>query len=386
MKERYRRPRVSAAVIASLATASFGTEALAQTPDVEIHGFASQGFIFTTDNNYLAESERGSFEFSEVGVNLTAPLTDRLRTGVQLFARDLGPIGDYRATVDWFYLDYRWRDWLGLRAGRVKIPFGLYNDIADIDAARPVVLLPQSLYQAGNRDFLLAQTGVELYGYRQLGGAGALDYRLYGGTIFVEVENQPGAPAQVARLNIPYVAGGRLMWETPVEGLRAGGSLQTLRLETDLLLPMNPMLLSVNAPIVLWVGSVEYIRRNWLLAAEYSRWYTDIESSDPMLVPEEETVSERAYAMAAYQFNPWFQASGYYSLLYPDVEDRSGREAQQHDVAVTARFDINLHWLVKLEAHYMHGTAYLSQALNGAPIEDLAANWAVLLAKTTVYF
>ena len=29
----------------------------------------------------------------------------------------------------------------------------------------------------------------------------------------------------------------------------------------------------------------------------------------------------------------------------------------QHDVAATLRFDINSHWLVKLEGHYMTGTA-----------------------------
>src|SRR5688572_13264616 len=126
-------------------------------PLVEIHGFVSQGFIVTTDNDYLAESERGSFEMAEVGINFTRALTDRLRAGVQLFARDLGDIGDYDATVDWFYLDYRWHDRLGLRAGRVKLPFGLYNDTSDIDAARVPILLPQSVYPTQNRNFLLAQ-------------------------------------------------------------------------------------------------------------------------------------------------------------------------------------------------------------------------------------
>ena len=46
--------------------------------------------------------------------------------------------GDYvlNSWADWFDLDYRWKDWLGLRAGRVKLPYGLYNDTSDIDAAR----------------------------------------------------------------------------------------------------------------------------------------------------------------------------------------------------------------------------------------------------------
>ena len=55
--------------------------------------------------------------------------------------------------------DYRFKDWLGIRAGRVKIPFGLYNDSSDVDSARVPILLPQSLYPTLNRDFLLAQTG-----------------------------------------------------------------------------------------------------------------------------------------------------------------------------------------------------------------------------------
>src|SRR5690348_9924310 len=183
---------------------------------LEVHGFISQGFLFTSANNYLADTSRGSFEFSEVGLNLTLPATDRLTLGLQLFTHDLGPIGDYRATFDWYYLDYHWRDWLGIRAGRVKLPFGLYNDISDVDSARTAILLPQSVYPAQNRDFLLAQTGAEVYGYRSLGGAGALDYRLYAGTIFLDIAPQPGSSAAILNLHVPFVAGARVLWEPPI--------------------------------------------------------------------------------------------------------------------------------------------------------------------------
>src|ERR1700753_3437607 len=83
-------------------------------PPLEVHGFVSQGALLSTGNNYLARSKRGSFEFAEVGLNFTAQLTSRLRLGLQLFTQDLGPLGNYQARADWFYLDYRWRDWLGL--------------------------------------------------------------------------------------------------------------------------------------------------------------------------------------------------------------------------------------------------------------------------------
>ena len=49
---------------------------------VEVHGFASQGFILSTQNNYLsANSTNGSFQYSEVGLNFTKALTDNLRMG-----------------------------------------------------------------------------------------------------------------------------------------------------------------------------------------------------------------------------------------------------------------------------------------------------------------
>src|ERR1043166_6898565 len=82
---------------------------------LQVHGFASQGALLTSDNNYLAYTERGSLEFTEAGINFTKPLDDRLSFGLQLFARDLGPGGSYTAAFDWLYLDYRWQDRLRAR-------------------------------------------------------------------------------------------------------------------------------------------------------------------------------------------------------------------------------------------------------------------------------
>ena len=91
--------------------------------------------------------------------------------------------------------------------------------------------------------------------------------------------------------------------------------------------------------------------------------------------------------MASYRISPLFVPGAYYSLLFSDVDSRSVPDAYQHDVAGTLRFDLNPHWLVKLEGHYMHGTAALSSSLNGnAPLGTLAPNWGVLLIKTTAYF
>jgi hypothetical protein len=358
---------------------------------IEIHGFVSQGLIKTTHNNYLAESDRGSFEMAEAGINVTKALGDRLRLGVQLFARDLGPIGDYSAKFDWFYLDYQLTEWLGLRAGRVKLPVGLYNEFSDVDAARVPILLPQSIYSVRSRDYLLAQTGFELYGYRPLPGAGALDYRLYLGTIFLD------APAtissQARNIDIPYVAGGRLLWETPLEGLRTGGSLQILRLDFDYTSPDSPgpppvpgVLGHYKAPVLIWVASAEYAVRDLLLAAEYSRWRVKITADVPVTVPTPIT-SERFYVMAAYRLTPRLSPSVYYSALYSNVDDRDGRDAYQHDLAATLRFDLTANLMAKVEGHLMNGTGDLQSNLNdGRPRLELTETWGLFLLKLTAFF
>jgi hypothetical protein len=373
-----------------------------QEPLVDVHAFVSQGFIKSTGNEFLAKSKRGSFEFTEVGVNLTRSLGENLRVGVQLFTRDLGPIGNYRARFDWFDLDYHFFDWLGVRAGRTKLPYGLYNETSDIDAARVPVLLPQSVYPTASRDTLLAQTGIELYGYVPLGVAGALDYRLYGGTLYLDLGDT--VSNRLAGSEVPYLIGGRALWNTPLLGLSVGGTLQLLRFDATYtpsgpedaglvravrqgLVPgdyVGPI--SFEAPVLLWLGSLEYSVGDLLLASEYGRGWSDIDVTEPAPASAAATTNESFYVMASYRMTPWFDPGLYYSVLFPNVKDRRGREAQQHDVALTLRFDLTEHWLLKAETHYMHGTAGLDATLNGAPKAELEADWGVLLLKTTAYF
>ena len=356
---------------------------------MKVHAFVSQGFILTIGNDYLAEnSTNGSFEFSEVGINFTKNLTDRLRVGIQLFAQDLGPRGNYSAKMDWFYLDYRWQDWLGLRAGRLKIPYGLHNEVQDVDSARVPVLLPPSVYPLQTREILFAQTGAELYGFARLGSFGALDYRLFGGTIFLDADSltPPAAPFELD-FHVPYVVGGRLLWETPLAGLRAGGSVQAVRLDTTVFIPgMDDV--AIENDSLLWVGSLEYGLRDLVLTLEYSRWKAKQRSDNDMISPPIDEQSERGYVMATYRLMPWLQPGAYYSLLFPNIDNREGRENQQHEVALTLRFDINPHWLVKLEGHYMVGTAGLVNPLRINPVDISTADkhWAALFAKTTAYF
>jgi hypothetical protein len=92
--------------------------------------------------------------------------------------------------------------------------------------------------------------------------------------------------------------------------------------------------------------------------------------------------------MLSYRVAPWFTPGAYYSAYYPNVHRRGGRALHQHDVALSFRYDLHPNWLLKLEGHWLEGTAALdNKALNdGKDPKDLEKRWGMLLVKTTAYF
>ena len=110
-------------------------------------------------------------------------------------------------------------------------------------------------------------------------------------------------------------------------------------------------------------------------------------SSLPVALPTTERDSEAFYAMTTYRVLPALEAGAYYSIFNFDVGDNPPKyavpsNAFQRDLAATLRFDINDHWLWKLEGHYMDGTASLPAEFNAKP----DPRWGLFLIRTTVTF
>src|SRR5262249_12351867 len=142
-------------------------------------------------------------------------------------------------------------------------------------------------------------------------------------------------------------------------------------------------------PDTLLVGSAEYTRDDWLFAAEYSRWLTHQRSSVPSLLPTTDSDSERFYGLATRRLSRHFEAGAYSSVANVDANDRGGTDkkkfprgfyAFQRDAAATLRFDLNDHWLWKIEGHFVDGVADLRMSDNPHP----ERYWGLFLVKTTV--
>lgn len=350
---------------------------------IEFHGFISQGFTKSTENNYLNRSVLGSFQFTEVGFNATKKLSDEFNIGFQLFSRDVGRNGSFDAKFDWLYADYYWKDELSIRFGRIKIPLGLYNEYNDVDSGRTSILLPQSIYPFSSRDFLLAHSGFEIYGNVSLGQYGSIEHRLYSGYLHIDIPSYQAST--ITSFDAPYLFGARFMWEPPVEGIKTGISLQKLKFDFDYAIANSKV--AINMPANLALFSFEYELKKVRFALEYGQWDVDIQSSNDSLVSSSHATSERYYFSLRYQISDSFTPGVYYSEKYSDKDDRDGIDKYQKDLAMYARYDINANWLMKLELHKIQGTSDLEPYLNdNKDKSSLNENWNFLVLKTTAYF
>jgi hypothetical protein len=198
---------------------------------VQVHGFASQGFVHTSDNNWLTmnTSSIGSGEFTDFGANASVQITDKFRVGAQIYDRNLGELGRWHPSLDWGLADYRFKPWFGIRGGKVKTALGLYNDTQDLDSLHPFALLPQSVYPTDLRDSTIAHMGGDVYGDIGLKNhLGTLSYTAYAGQ---RKDSQYGGyPYLLQPMPISLTSygglqyGGDLRWATPLKGLLVGAS------------------------------------------------------------------------------------------------------------------------------------------------------------------
>lgn len=338
--------------------------------NLQIHGFATQGFLFSSNNNYLTmDSSRGTLQWTEGAISLTDPLTDNLRFGIQLHMFQMGQVGGPAIEVDWVSGDYKINDQLGFRAGKVKIPEGLYNDSQVVDPLFLWVLLPQCVYPDDNRDFDLAVTGGELYGSAPLGKRGGrLGYRGYAGENRLDANG--GYAQQLAGYGLSFpsppsgkVYGGDVRWATPWRGLMVGTSAQSQNLDgsgPEGTIHMPPALnLSYYA---------EWTKGRLHIAGEY--WRLPLEpvlNVGGTIVPV--PLDQRAwYPMVDYRLTRKLQVGTYYSHYVNKGADTTEPANYSKDWVIAGRYDFNQYFYGKLEGHFQHGNGlgyYASVNPNG---------------------
>jgi hypothetical protein len=387
---------------------------------LQINGFVSQGYLDSSDNNFLdPKSKDGTFRISEVGLTFNAPLTEKLHIGTQALYRILGEDEDFG--IDWAYGDYRFTDWFGMRAGKIKLPIGLYNETRDSDFLRPMVFLPQSVYDEMQRSFLVAGLGASIYGNIPTKSIGDFDYQLFYGQIDVDeditlvdqglniegmdsiVKGYSGGMAGVDDFDYEpdYTFAASLVYNTALDGLRLGGTYFKSKGKFNT---------SINDPLGIFEGeygvtnfdidanydhmyvlSAEYVLPLVTFSAEYMQRDNDVKATGIAALPGignrynfVTTTSEGWYVMATVQVPPvpGLSVTALYDEFYLDKNDKNDGNFRK-DFGIGTRYDINKNWLVKAEWHSIDGKAMNVDLVNDDPVEE---DWSYFTVKTTFNF
>jgi hypothetical protein len=340
------------------------TAANAQSLDdlnIQIHGYATQGFLYTTNNNWnTTNSTDGSAAWTEAVVNLSAQPESRLRIGVQARYSLLGTLGN-QITLDWAQADYKVNEHFGFRVGKVKSPSGLLNETQDIDPSNLWILLPQSIYPLASRNTTLAHYGGVVYGTAALGESlGKIEYRAFGGERVIASDDGYLQDLRDLGFAFPngiggFVVGATLRWNTPIHGLMLGAT-ETFE-DINGALTIGPYQGTLSVPKFYYPYFYgKYERNRLMVAGEYARLAPAASVLLPGAPPISEPLDTRSfYVMTSYKLTEKLSGGAYYSYSL-DHQEVFTSARHEKDWTVSARYDLNPYLYAKLEQHFVDGT------------------------------
>jgi hypothetical protein len=369
------------ALVSAFIVTFAGTVSAQDFSGIQFHGFVTQGFVYSSHNNYLTmQTSSGSLQWTEGAFSISDSLSDNLRVGIQLHMYQLGQLGGPNVHVDWALGDYRVNDYLGFRGGKVKTVMGLFNDSQDVDAIFLWTLLPQCSYPVDNEGYFLSHLGGEVYGYVPLGKrAGKLRYDGYAGHSYLPLDE--GYIKQLTDAGLIFTNeptgktyGGDVRWETPLQGLLVGYSPGVLGLSGAASGG------SMNVPTFYMSAQyAQFARGKFFFAGEYDKSpYNEMATigQEQIFIPVDE---HDWYVMGSYRLTKRLQVGSYYSHYMNKALDTSQPANYSKDFVLSERYDFNSYFYAKIEDHFLHGTGlgyYESTNPNG-----LQPNSNILAAK-----
>lgn len=360
----------------ALSVAACATNARADSlPDgVQVHGFASQALIGTDNNNFFGDTQNdASLDFTELGANISWRINPRIQLSAQAVSRRAGKTDDGSPRLDYATLDYTIHASedarYGLYLGKIKNPYGLYNEIRDVAFTRPSILLPQSIYLDRARNFVLSSPGVAVYGDKTL-ATGNLSYQF--GIIRPDTSDKEtesvflsyDRPGQI-KSGTGYI--GRVLLEQ--NNGQVNLALTGVSIRTHYRPGVADSLQAGNIGLDSWVISGQYNAEHWVLTTEYAQNRVT-ENIFGTFFQNGSVTGSSYYVQGSYAFTQKWSAMARYDVTYKDKNDKNGKAFSAltgvpthsrfaRDLTVGLSYNLNNNWLLRGEFHKVDGTAWL---------------------------
>jgi hypothetical protein len=291
----------------------------------QVHGFVTQAYVKTTENQFFGDSKDGSFDFRELGINVSYRLSPSTLLAAQLLSRRAGEMYDGSIDLDYAHIDHTLHmdedSRIGIILGRNKNTFGFYNDTRDVAATRPGIFMPQAIYWDRVRNMVLANDGGQLYGETQIDDH-FFELRLIGGETLLDenVENAYLNPALNPKLdNDGITLGGRLLYEWDGGRFRLALSGATLTMDAQ-----TAMLPPGEIDLDYLVLSAQYNNGPWSFTLEYMEEPLDYRGFNGMMDIADTTLNGY-YLQGNYRIDADWELFARYEESHYNKNDEDGK-------------------------------------------------------------
>lgn len=275
------------------------------------HAFASQAAIHSSDNNFFGQSDDSlSTDFRELGLIVGWQPLDDLHLVGQVLSRRAGEVDKTDLQVDYAFANYNVYSGLdgsfGVKAGRLRVPLGFFNDTRDVAHTRPSILLPQSVYPDRFRDLTFSREGVQLSGSYQH-DLSTFSWDLSYGQLridddeFHEVIGMDTLPGEV---DTPFTPVARVLWDWDMGRVRLGMTYADFSASYNAV--PGDMFRDADISFDYWVFSAEYNAARWSLVSEYSMFSSNVGDLIPNL--RYSAKGHGYYVQGIYRFSPEWDA------------------------------------------------------------------------------
>ena len=369
--------RASSMAFLAIILLSAETGQAAQLLDkVSVHGFGGWGYGQTDNENqhFLGGWDSdGNADYFNFSLNVRVELSDNITGYLQPAFENIN--GNSEANVDYVFAEWYLSDVLTIRAGKIKAPIMLLNEVHDVGTVRPFFLLPIGIYGDSTAE---NYQGAGLTGVFSLGFESdwQLSYDLFGGftDIYEEINKQREGGNEVYRWTVDKMLGGRLFVQPPIDGLRFGVSGYTGNNQTNITTRGRNIQFD-DGDVYAVGGSIEYLTDRWELRSEY----LFLEKDEPTAYDDEYNATETAlgryktyYAEAAYRITEHWQLAARYEVL--DYTDGFKIESPDYPFKESKEFTLGLNYWVRPNLVVKCSATFIQGNNNVHPEAD-AAYW-----------
>ncbi|RWW92992.1 TonB-dependent receptor [Aestuariirhabdus litorea] len=367
--------------------------------ELVVHGFVSQGLVYTDHNGYIDDDAGWSGKLSSAALNGSVQLGERWRLAGQGMYLNGGNRYREGGRLDYLLLDYSLLHYLEgevhLMLGRYKNAHGLYRDTRDVPSAQPGIIPPQSVYWDIYRDITLNTDGASLLGVH-FSEAGTFEWQLSGGSTDIDNDtlNWVLGPRARGDLEEDYVAQGSLYFTEASERWKLGVSSLYSKLRYDSSDPSTA--LSGKSRVWESILSAQYRSERWEWTFEYIYDRFEFRGLFSPLF-NERVNSDGYYLQALYDLSPGLRLMMRYDARYLDTSDRDGHKRERvtgqpeyfayaKDLTAGISWQGGDQWVLRGEYHYIDGTAWIAPQLFSDVQTNDSRYWSLFALQLSYWF